>query len=131
MQFKVPQFLDIEDKIFGPFTFSQFAYLVGGGGIAFVFYKAFGFFLAFIPMALMVSLSLALAFYKPNGKPFIDMLEAGVKYLFQNKLYIWKRKKATKENQNTKKEEKTIHNPRVNNSKLKDLAWGLDVFDKK
>ena len=42
MQFKVPQFLDIEDKIFGPFTFREFVYLTGGGGMCFVLYKLLG-----------------------------------------------------------------------------------------
>ena len=36
MQFKVPQFLEIEDKIFGPFTFKQFVYVAGGAGAAFI-----------------------------------------------------------------------------------------------
>ncbi|MFM2424198.1 MAG: hypothetical protein RLZZ70_589, partial [Candidatus Parcubacteria bacterium] len=30
MQFEVPQFIEIEDKIFGPLTWKQFLY-VGGG----------------------------------------------------------------------------------------------------
>ena len=42
MQFKVPQFLDIEDKIFGPFTFREFIYLAGAAGLCFVFYKWLG-----------------------------------------------------------------------------------------
>jgi hypothetical protein len=29
MQFRVPQFIDIEDKLFGPLTFKQFIYLAG------------------------------------------------------------------------------------------------------
>ncbi len=33
MRFEVPQFIDVEDKIFGPFTFKQFLYLAGGAGL--------------------------------------------------------------------------------------------------
>ncbi len=133
MQFKVPQFLDIEDKIFGPFTFSQFAYLVGGAGISYFLYKLLGLTLGFIPIALVVSLALALTFYKPNNKPFIDMLESAILYLAQDKLYIWKRRKVKKEAQdlNKKAEEPITHNPRLNKSKLRDLAWSLDVLDLK
>lgn len=134
MQFKVPQFLDIEDKIFGPFTFSQFAYLVGGAGISYFLYKLLGLTLGFIPIALVVSLALALTFYKPNNKPFIDMLESAILYFAQDKLYIWKRKKFKKEEQDLKKEvieETPTHNPRLNKSKLRDLAWSLDVLDLK
>src|SRR6185295_3946960 len=92
MQFKVPQFLDIEDKIFGPFTFREFVYLVGGGGICFVIYQLVGFFWGLLPILLIGGLVWALIYYKPNNKPFINMLEAGSKYLFQDKLYIWKQR---------------------------------------
>jgi len=39
MRFKVPQFIDIEDKIFGPFSFKQFVYLAGGAGLCYIFFK--------------------------------------------------------------------------------------------
>jgi len=32
MRFEVPQFIEVEDKIFGPFTWKQFIYLMGGEG---------------------------------------------------------------------------------------------------
>ena len=35
MQFQVPQFLDVEDKIVGPFTIKQFIYLAGGVGMGY------------------------------------------------------------------------------------------------
>ena len=130
MQFKVPQFLDIEDKIFGPFTFSQFAYLLGGGGIAFFLYKLLGLSLGLIPILFIISLALALTFYRPNNKPFSDMLESAILYFAQDKLYIWKRRKEKKPIINQeKKEEKIIHNPRLNRSRLRDLSWSLDVLD--
>src|SRR3989338_2697311 len=91
MQFKVPQFLEIEDKIFGPFTFKQFVYLVGGAGICYILFKLLGIWLGAIPILAIAGLSAALVFYRPNGKPFINMIEAGLKYAMQNKLYIWKR----------------------------------------
>lgn len=138
MQFKVPQFLDIEDKIFGPFTFSQFVYLAGGAGLCFVLFKLLGFVLGLIPIAIVAGLALALTFYKPNDKPFIYMLESGFKFIVQDKLYIWKKEEVKKEVKTEKekqqedienKEEK--FNPKLTRSKLKDLAWSLDVLDLK
>lgn len=129
MQFKVPQFLEIEDKIFGPFTFKQFAYLAGGGGLCFVIYKALGLTLGMIPILLVAGFALLLTFYRPNNKPFIYMVQAGFKYFFQSKLYIWK--KATLE-QEQKKEEliaPEIREVRLSGSKLRDLAWSLDILD--
>ena len=76
MQFKVPQFLEIEDKIFGPFTFKEFVYLAGGAGLCFVLYKLLGLLLGTIPILAVGGFSLALTYYRPNGKPFINVIEA-------------------------------------------------------
>lgn len=140
MQFKVPQFLEIEDKIFGPFTFKEFAYLAGGGGICFVLYKLLGLFWAFIPMLIVAGLSALLTFYKPNNKPFINMLEAGFEFFLQDKLYIWKRREqevspggALKLVTSTSSKEEVMNNhiAKLTGSKLRDLAWSLDVLDLK
>ena len=130
MQFKVPQFLDIEDKIFGPFTFHQFVYLAGGAGLSYILFKWLGLVIALIPIVGIMALSLMLTFYRPNGKPFIIMLEASLKYFFQSKLYIWKREKATAAKLQTKPKEVVVPNmSRLTGNRLRDLAWSLDVLD--
>ncbi|MFH1608834.1 MAG: PrgI family protein [Patescibacteria group bacterium] len=137
MQFKVPQFLDIEDKIFGPLTFKQFVYLIGGAGLCFILYKLLGLLLAFIPIIIIAGIVVALAFYRPNNKPLVEMLESGFKFYIQSKLYIWQRRKQQKKegiNQNKKETqpEQTSYKQRgFTGSKLKDLAWSLDVLDLK
>ena len=130
MQFRVPQFIDVEDKIFGPFTFRQFVYLAGGAGAGYVLYRLLPSIIG-IPLALaMIGFALALTFYKINDKPFIFIVEAWFKYAFQSKLYIWKQriieKKAVIKTEKTeeKKEQK------FSESKLRDVAWSLDVLDK-
>ncbi len=63
------------------------------------------------------------------------MLEAGFKYFTQNKLYIWKKdsKKITNNKSKTASEDKNTtkqeYGNRVSGSKLRDLAWSLDVLD--
>lgn len=135
MQFKVPQFLEIEDKIFGPFTFRQFIYLVGGAGMSFVLYQLLGFWLGVLPILLIAGISLTLAFYKPNNKPFINMVESGFKYAFQNKLYIWRRRIKTEKGAVSEPENKTSamyqSGAKLSGNKLRDLAWSLDVLDLK
>ena len=69
MQFKVPQFLEIEDKIFGPFTFKEFIYLAGGAGICYMLFKLLGFLVGLIPILLVAGFALLLTFYHPNNKP--------------------------------------------------------------
>lgn len=91
MQFQVPQFIDIEDKIIGPLTLKQFLYMAGGLMIlAFLWlYLKLGLFIIVaIPIVL---LSLALAFYKINGRPFIYFLGAFITYLTKPRLYLWKK----------------------------------------
>src|SRR4051812_17455262 len=91
MRFHVPQFIDVEDKIFGPLTFKQFVYLTGGTGGAYLIYRLLPALLG-DPLALGVfGLGLALAFYHPNNRPFSSTLEAAFNYVISSKLYIWKK----------------------------------------
>ena len=139
MQFKVPQFLEIEDKIFGPFTFKEFVYLAGGAGLCFVVYRLLGFLVGVVPILAIAGLALALTFYRPNNKPFINMIEAGFNYFMQSKLYIWKRRKIEIENGGQQAKAPDINEQRGNlgnatrlsGNKLRDLAWSLDVLDLK
>jgi len=131
MQFKVPQFIDVEDKLFGPLTFKQFAYLGGGAGMVYIIFRFLPGFLAFIVGAPIVLLSLALAFYKINGKPFIFIVNAWVTYKLQSKLYLWKKSEPKKETKTSDLDPGDIKSfiPKLSNSKLKDLSWNLDVQD--
>ena len=136
MQFKVPQFLDIEDKIFGPFTFRQFVYLAGVAGLCFIIFKLLGLWLGAIPILAVAGLSVALIYYRPNNKPFINMVEASFNYFLKSKLYIWKRRKNKTEDkrkiaasQEDEKRAKLGQEARLGNNKLRDLAWSLDVLD--
>ena len=76
MEYQVPQFIEVEDKIFGPLTFKQFIYVAGGTGICTALVLKLGVigFVLSIPVA---AFSAALAFYKVNNKSFIELLEAG------------------------------------------------------
>lgn len=130
MQFKVPQFIDVEDKLFGPFTFKEFAYMAGGGGMIFVLYRLLPFWVAIIPMILVAGFTAALTFYKINGKPFIYYVQASLNYAIKSKLYIWKQRLTKPEDVNKKVEtEIPVTVQQVSAGKLKDLAWSLDVLD--
>ena len=131
MRFEVPQFIDIEDKIFGPLTFKQFVYVGGGTGLSVVLWLFF-FLLVAIPFILIVGgFSLALAFYRFNEKPFITFVESATKYLISKKLYIWKKELHPVSADETTRpmDETALSVPRLSDSKLRDLAWSLDVQD--
>ena len=132
MRFQVPQFIGVEDKIFGPLTIKQFIYLAGGAGMGYLVYRLLNFlptFIVFIPITAIIALALALTFAKPNGKPFVFFLENLVRYFVNGKLYIWKKeeKKATKTEEKPQDDEALLYVPKLSNSKLKDLTWSLDV----
>ena len=95
MEYQVPQFIEVEDKIIGPLTLKQFIYLAGAAGLCVVFFAYLPTIVAFLVAAPVVAFAAALAFYKVNGKPFIEILEAGFSYMMGAKLYTWK--KTTKE----------------------------------
>lgn len=135
MRFQVPQFIEIEDKIFGPLSFKQFVYIVGGAGISYLIFRLFPFFIAILLIAPVAGLALALAFYQFNNKPFIYTLEAAFIFLTKNKLYLWKKSepKKTKAEERAKSTEQAadaynpITVPRLSESRLKDISWGLEV----
>ncbi len=69
-QFVVPQFIDVEDKIFGPVTTRQFLILLTAGILIFIAFRLADFTLFIILFVLIGGFSLILAFYKPNGQVF-------------------------------------------------------------
>jgi hypothetical protein len=131
MRFQVPQFIEVEDKIFGPLTLKQFIYLLGGGGLAFIIYTFVGnlFFTAILALP-VIGGALALAFYKINNKPLINVVEAAFNYYFGNKLYIWKKIDRQIEAKNVVGQStltSEFYVPKLSDSKLKDLTWSLDI----
>ncbi len=92
MQFEVPQFIEIEDKIFGPLTWKQFVYLGGGAGVAVIAFFLLPFLLFILVAIPFVTLTAALAFYPVNNRPFSIFLESMYIYFTSTRLYLWKRR---------------------------------------
>ena len=130
MQFKVPQFIDIEDKVFGPLTFKQFAYLAGGAGLVYLSFKIFPTLIALVLAAAFASLALALAFFKYNEKPFIFTLQAFVRYITHPRLYLW-HKDYSHPTKVSAPAPVPTNRGALTESKLKTLSWSLDVIDPK
>ena len=132
MQFHIPQYIDIEDKLFGPLTLKQAIYVLGGGGGIYLMYRIIPsiFFAAPIMLGIAV-LTWALAFYPKEklGKPFIERLEAGFSYMMGAKLYTWK--KTTKESTMGKEEQflgaQMPGTPSVPSGRLSNASFDIDV----
>lgn len=133
MRFQVPQFIEIEDKIFGPLTFKQFVYMGGGLAMAFVLYELLPLYVAIIIMLPVLAFAGALAFYKPynpSPMPFSALVESAFRYIVNEKLYIWKKKDrpvVTNATGEFVEETPMLMVPKLSDSKLKDLTWSLDI----
>lgn len=133
MRYQIPQFIEVEDKIFGPLTIKQFLYIAGSFGFAYIAYAYLPWFLSYLLCPALVIFGLLLAFYKINNKPFIYIVEASTRYWLGSKLYIWERvekKEPTTAEKAAAANVAQIFIPKLSDSKLKDLAWSLDVNEK-
>ena len=92
MQYAVPQFVEVEDKIVGPLTLKQFLILLVGGFFGFMFWSIFkagaGFFVLMLPTAVIFG---GLAFGKFNGRPVISSFPLVVKFFMEPRRRIFKR----------------------------------------
>ena len=77
-------------------------------------------------MVPVLVLGVTLAFYKPNGKPFLNMVESAIKYYIGSKLYLWK-KEVKKVTRTEEAAQNQVVVPKLADSKLKDLAWNLNI----
>lgn len=133
MQFQVPQFIEVEDKIFGPFTFKQFVYVAGGLGLSYLLWRLLPKLIAAPLLVGVMGFAVALAFMQYNGRPFMVAIETAFFYLIHTKLYLWnnKTKKRVEEaKKNPVVPQNELFVPKLNSSKLHELAWSLDIKER-
>ncbi len=136
MEYQVPQFIEVEDKLIGPLTLKQFIYVAGAGGLLVIFFSYLPTIFAFLLGIPVVGGAAALAFYKINKKPLINMLESAFNYYTSQKLMLWKHTIPTRKeppantaiaNANNALSQPVRGAPRLTRGKLSELAWSLDV----
>lgn len=128
-QYQVPQFITVEDKVFGPFTIKQFVYLAAGGVLIFGARFLLVPFLFWPIASLLGGLAGSLAFLKINEQPFPLVLKNMIFYLLRPRLYVWRQEQIQKIDKQKLKVSgpPVISIPKITSSKLSDLAWSLDV----
>ena len=131
MRFEVPQFIEIEDKIFGPFTWKQFVYLCGGIGVAPVTFLAtpiYIFALVGIPAS---GVAFLLAFYPVNNRPFSIFLESIVSFYNSNRIYHWRKKEKNvyraENHTSVEPEQLKVVTPAKNKGGINSLARQLEL----
>jgi hypothetical protein len=89
VRFQVPQFIETESKIVGPFTLRQFLYLAAGGIIIFILQYLVSFTYLIIIGTPIAILAIALAFYKVDDIPLPQYLLMALSFLTGTKKYIF------------------------------------------
>lgn len=146
-QYQVPQFINVEDRIIGPFTLKQFLYLLGAAGVGIVGFLMFHI-IIFIAVALPIAAFFAaLAFVKVQNQPLPTIVSNAVAYYTRPRLYIWQHveeKGATgrpaeaaslpstpQSGSGQAASAQTLPPPPAEDAltehKLSDLAWSLDI----
>lgn len=131
-RFKVPQNLDMEDRIIGHLTLSQFGYLALGGMIAYFFLiklpGLFGMLLA-IPIGI---LSFALAVVRVQDQPLPKFLSSLIQYVLSPRNRSWKHDPSRQQEslisakKKSKKEVKKISKKMYSASDINKVADELD-----
>jgi membrane protein implicated in regulation of membrane protease activity len=96
MNFQVPQFIDIEDRIIGPLTLKQFGYLATAFLISFLSFFVFTFFIWLFITLTVAAISLLFAFIRYNERPFSVLFLSVISFVLHKKKY---RKEITEEPQ--------------------------------
>jgi hypothetical protein len=131
MQFAVPQFTDVEDKLIGPLTLKQFLVLLAAGGLCMAFWS--------LPISKIVSilidvpiaiLGITLAFATYNSRPMLTYIIPFIVYSVSPKVMIF----ARETNQSSVTTQKVVQKIDVESeaaieapdSRLRKLAYLLD-----
>jgi len=88
-QFVVPQFIDVEDKIFGPITTRQFIIILVAGIIIFLAFRFGDLSLFIFTLATVGGMALLFAFVKVNGQQFHYFLLNLIQTTKKPSLRVW------------------------------------------
>lgn len=97
MQFPVPQFTEVEDKIIGPLTVKQFVILLVSGGIIFFAYSLSKDYYVTGAAGVLAGIpGLAIAFGQFNGRPMYASVTVFLNYWTRPKFFIFHKEAESK-----------------------------------
>lgn len=103
-QFVVPQFIDVEDKIFGPITTRQFLIILLAGVCIFLAFRYGDLSLFIFTLVVVGGLALMFAFIRVNGQHFHYFLLNIIQTIRKPSLRIWNKSYPKKELEYLRKE---------------------------
>lgn len=137
MQFAVPQFTEVEDRLIGSLTLKQFLVLLAAGGIILFFWSILGpsipFFVLAVPIGL---LGIGAALGRYNGRPAFTYAMPFAAFLASSRTRIFKREPNTMMVSKSEVQTEVIHAMQKDKptesteSRLKKLAYLLDSKEK-
>ena len=136
-QYNIPQFVDSEDKIFGPITIRQFAVLAIGVVIGgFLWYFKPNMIVFFLSVAPVAGATFAFAFFKINGQNFDIFLTNVIIYIIKPTLFLWSRdvdpiRSVIKMPIQKKKASYIREKNEYSQSRVEEVSWTLDTYGEK
>ena len=132
-QFTVPQFIDVEDKIFGPITVRQFVIILAGSLMLFIIFKFFSL-LYLLTVGGFIFINMILfAFFKVAGRPFHFFVLNFIQTILKSSLRVWQnlpRSVADHEIMEHKVETKRVRRRQFSTSRLAELSLIVDTQGK-
>ena len=92
MRFQLPQFIETETKLVGPFTLKQFVWIAAGGAIVYLAYLMLGLTIWFFIVSLIGGgASAALAFVKIDGTPLLNFIIYAISFTISPRRYLFRK----------------------------------------
>lgn len=127
-QFVVPQFIEVEDKIFGPITTRQFLILLATGLVLFIIFKLADPELFIFACFVLGGSSAVLAFVRVNGQAFHYFILNIIQTVRRPSLRIWNKFHNNKDldefihREHVVVAEKAVVIPKVSYNRIRDLS---------
>lgn len=89
MRFQVPQFIDTETRLVGPFTLKQFLWIASGAVLVFLlnFFLSPGYLIA--AGVIIMLIAVAFAYAKIEGMSLVSYLIKALVYMLSSKRYLF------------------------------------------
>lgn len=132
----IPQFIESETKIIGPFSLSQFGFLGGAGTIIIIlFFLTKNLLLTILIGLILGPLALYFAIGTYNGERVFGILIRAFFHFLKSKKYIWIKKgeegfKAKEIKRIIEEKKEVAERERIKKSKLKELIWEIQTGKK-
>lgn len=132
MQYAIPQFIEVEDRVIGPLTIRQFLIMLAGALITGAGYGLFDFALFLFVGVIAMGIASLFAFLKINGMNLEKFLAAFISFQINPKMRLWAKEISMKHEvvKNVDKRQVILRSDlkeTVTRSKLHDLSILLDA----